>query len=120
MGGFCVYGISMTACRKKAERITSTAKLTAPQWGDVVKYEAAHLFDSQEKRERISPEFDAPQFCIDWIASQPGQTRQTLIMYRGQKIDKHGGDVMRNGVPVMTWLEFDATKMPGSPFGNAA
>lgn len=125
MGGFCVFGISMTACRKKAERITPTEipnsgrkSYSAPEWGAIVRAKAAELFESEIKRERISPELDSPQFCADWIASQPGQTRQTVVMYRGQKIDKHGGVVMRNGAPVMTWIEFDPAKMPPPPFGK--
>jgi len=81
--------------------------------------EAANkLFEVSEKQVRISPEFDAPQFCRDWIAASPGEVRLTRIMYRGDKVDKHGAVVVRDGVPVLTWLPYDESMVWPRPFGE--
>ena len=96
MGAFCVFGISRSKCRKTAERKTSNMEgkigLTITEWARRVAELADHMFnDPEAKREKVSPELDAPQFCRDWLAAQEGEVRQPLIMVRGPKIDKHGG-----------------------------
>lgn len=126
MGAFCVFGVSRTHCRKLAEKSVPTSvaeglsrrNLTASEWGGAVAIETARLFDESVKQVRISPELDAPQFCRDWIASAPGETKLTKIMCRGDKVDKHGAEMMREGVPVQTWLDYDenaARKIPAHP-----
>ena len=81
--------------------------------------EVNRLFLISEKQVRISPELDAPQFCRDWIASAPGETKLTKIMCRGEKVDKHGAVVMRLGAPVLTWLDYDAALPWPRPFGES-
>lgn len=68
--------------------------------------EAERLFEVSEKVVRISPEFDAPQFCRDWMAVSPAEVRLTSIMVRGVKQGDDGKAMMRNGTPVMTWLPY--------------
>ena len=80
--------------------------------------ETSRLYDESVKQVRISPELDAPQFCRDWIAAAPGETKLTKIMCRGDKVDKHGTVIMRQGAPVQTWLDYDenaAHKIPPNP-----
>ncbi len=85
MGAFCVFGVSRSVCRKSAEKSVSEMKiegqkvvgLTIAEWGAAVRAVADEVFTSTEKRVRISPEFDAPQFCRDWIETSPGEVRDT-------------------------------------------
>lgn len=126
MGAFCVFGVSRQVCRKQAEKIVPTIDketrraLSAADWGTRVIEEANQIFEKSEKLVRISPELDAPQFCRDWIAAQPGEVKLTKLMCRGPKIDKHGATVVRDGVPVFTWLPFDEATVWPRPFGEAS
>jgi hypothetical protein len=124
MGAFCVFGVSRQVCRKLAEKSLQTydsqtkKSLTAVEWGAHVAAEADRIFDESEKQVRISPELDAPQFCRDWIAAAQGEVKLTRIMVRGQKVDKHGAAVVKDGVPVLTWLPYDEAKNWPRPFGE--
>lgn len=124
MGAFCVFGVSRQVCRKTAEKNVPTRcpklgrELTAAEWGTRVFEETARIFAASEKQVRISPELDAPQFCRDWIAAQPGEVKLTKLMCRGPKMDKHGAPVIRDGVPVLTWLPFDENTVWPRPFGE--
>lgn len=131
MAAFCVYGVSRSQCRKQAERDTKTfvfdeegnrRELTVQEWGNRVRAATERLFAlasaEPAKRAKISPEFDAPQFCRDWIAASPGEVAHTMIMYRGPKVDKRGAVVMRLGQPVLTWLEYDQNHPWPRPFGE--
>lgn len=118
MTSFCVYGISKSRCKQHAEKKVSHIGMTVSEWGEEVRKKAAEIFESQDKSEQISPEFDAPQFCRDWIAAQPSEIRNATIMHRGPKIDKHGGTVMKKGMPVMTWIEYDESKVSQRNLGG--
>jgi hypothetical protein len=126
MGAFCVFGVSRQVCRKLAEKSVKTyvvennrrRELAAPDWGVLVRAEGDRLFAESDKQVRISPELDAPQFCRDWIAAQPGDVRLTKLMCRGEKTDKHGAVVMRLGAPVLTWLAYDENDVWPRPFGE--
>lgn len=114
MGAFCVFGVSKTACKLAAERRTPTfinhgeecQELSISEWAVRRDALAQKLFDTSDRTERISPEFDAPQFCHDWITVAGSNARMTTVMVRGPKIDKGGAPIKRNGVPLMTWVEF--------------
>lgn len=122
MGAFCIFGISRTNCRRVAERKVPTMEgkrsLPIEEWARRVAAMAAELFETADKRVKVSPELDAPQFCQDWVRAQPDEVRQAVIMVRAPKVDKNGGAVTRNGNPVMTWLEWDASQAPARPFGE--
>lgn len=124
MGAFCVFGVSRQVCRKQIEGKLSTycpkleRRLTAPEWGDRVIVEADRIFEESEKVVRISPEFDAPQFCRDWIAVSPAEVRLTRIMVRGPKIGDDGKPVLRKGAPVMTWLPYENKAAPQVKVAN--
>lgn len=122
MGGFCVFGISRALARQRAEKKVPTAigtgkdrrELTAQEWGGLVRKEADVIFETADRAVKISPEFDAPQFCLDWIAVAPSEVRLTKIMARGPKTDGDGNRILREGRPVMTWIEYNpaAVKTP--------
>lgn len=114
MGAFCVFGLSKAACKATAERVLPSyeiygevrRELTMEEWRIKRDAMASKLLQESEKVVRISPEFDAPQFCRDWIAVAPGEIRLAKIMVRGPKVDGGGNPVKRKGVQVMTWVEF--------------
>lgn len=114
MGAFCVFGISRAVCKvaaaKKIASYDEKAKrnLSMEEWSAKRDELAEKLFLEGERRVKVSPELDAPQFCRDWIAVDPGQIRQPVIMVRGPKVDKNGAAVKRNGAVVETWLEYAA------------
>lgn len=66
---------------------------------------AAKIFESAKHRQ-VSPEFDAPQFCHDWIAV----ARKTVahdrltVMVRGPK--PNGTPSKRTGKIPMAWLPY--------------
>ena len=111
MGAFCVFGISKTLCRSKAEKKTPTIvgigkdarHLSIEEWAEAVKVEAKALFLTEKKAVKISPEFDAPHFCRDWIDVAPSEVR----MARAEKLDKKGKVVTRKGVPVLVWSPYE-------------
>jgi len=115
MGAFCVFGISKTVCRNKAEKKVPTVMgtgedrrhLSISEWAQQVQLQAESLFLTEQKLVKISPEFDAPQFCRDWLSVSPAEVRLPRIMVRTQKLDDSGKPVMRKGAPVMVWADFD-------------
>lgn len=122
MGAFCVYGISRSICRAAAEKKTPTRvrEDTAPgekeryrdlspvEWAQHRDAMAEKLFFEATRRVKVSPELDAPQFCRDWLATDPSNVRDTVIMVRGPKRDKSGAEVIKDGAVVETWLEYEA------------
>ena len=114
MGAFCVFGISRTVCQAAAAKkvppidLETRKNLTPAEWAVRRDTLADQLFNEITRRVKISPELDAPQFCLDWIAADPAHVRDTVLMVRGPKLDKHGNRVIRDGVPVETWLDYRA------------
>lgn len=113
MGAFCVFGVSKSICKDRAGKKVSETydpdlkrMPTVPEWAEKRNALAEKLFEEQIKREKISPEFDAPQFCRDWVAADPFHVKMPIIMVRAEKTDKNGERVIRKGVPVMTWVEW--------------
>jgi len=114
MGAFCVFGVSRAISLKLAEKKTRTyeiveeerRELPLSEWTAKRNVLADHLFATTEKPYRISPEFDAPQFCADWMAVAPAEIRLAKVMVHGPKFDKEGNPVLRKGVQVMAWQEF--------------
>jgi hypothetical protein len=99
MGAFCVFGISKAACKAAAERALPSyeiygkarRELTMEEWRVKRDAMAVQLFEESTRPIRISPEFDAPQFCFDWMASGRSEIKLTKVMVRGPKRDKGGG-----------------------------
>lgn len=126
MTGFCVFGISKSLCKKLADKKQETFEyvdgqgalagkpvrrsFSIQEWAIKRDELAALMFAESVRRVQISPNFDAPQFARDWIESARFEVRDCIIMARGEKVDKHGGPIIKGGVPVMTWIEYDPSK----------
>lgn len=113
MGAFSVYGISKGLCKLAATKKTPSwdkeekRLLSMEEWSARRDTLAAQLFADGARLTKVSPEFDAPQFCRDWLAVAPGEVRLARVMVRGPKVDKNGKPVMRGGGQVLTWLEYE-------------
>lgn len=72
MGAFCVFGVSLAHCRERARKDVPRhdkeleRDLTMEEFEARVDQRAKTIF-GQAKPRQISPEFDAPQFCREWI-----------------------------------------------------
>lgn len=115
MAAFCVFGIGMGQCLKTADAKVSrwdkekNDYVPLPEWVERRDVFAKELFETADRRKQVSPEFDAPQFCEDWIAvAGERQVRLPKIMTRGEKTDKHGTVIKKEGKPVITWIEYKA------------
>jgi hypothetical protein len=112
MGAFCVFGISRTVCKASAARKVPTHEgrrsLTIEEWTEKRDALAAQMYADATRRVKISPELDAPHFCRDWLLTDPGHVRDTVLMVRGPKRDKNGDVILKNGAEVETWLEYSA------------
>lgn len=116
MSAFCVFGVSMEDCKEKARRKTPAydkelkRKLSQEEFAEKVSAAAQLLFDSWTGSKQISPAFDAPQFCHDWIsvAGKHASIRSPKIMCKGAKIDAKGNEVMRKGNLVIGWTPYKA------------
>lgn len=109
MSAFCVFGmtesLAKTLAARKAPPKKELEKMTAEDLQQWYADRAAKIFESAKHRQ-VSPEFDAPQFCQDWIAV----ARKTVdhdglrVMVRGPKPD--GRPNKRTGKIPMTWLPY--------------
>jgi hypothetical protein len=118
VSGFCVFGVTRQDCLKRARaKVTtrdSTTKLqlSPEDWAARVDAEAGRLFEVARAKQ-ISPAFDSPHFCADWIAlglrGMPPQIRAPQVMAKGKKVDKKGKELTRKGVPVIGWVPYSQT-----------
>lgn len=122
MGAFCIFGISRSICKAKADKQTPTRVreegkpgekarervLSIEEWAVKRDEMAEQLFTEATRKVRVSPELDAPHFCLSWLQADPKNVREAVLMVRGPKHDKHGNPIKRNGVQVETWLEYAA------------
>lgn len=106
MGAFCVFGISKSVCKEKAAKKVPHRGLTPAEWAALRDELARDLFETLEKPVKVSPEFDAPQFCNDWLSVCPSEVKMARIMVRQPKKDECGKLVLRRGQTVMTWAEY--------------
>jgi hypothetical protein len=90
MGGFCVFGVSRQLCKATAERQIVAYGKTVAEWARERDALAARLFEETIKAVRISPEFDAPQFCEDWMAVTPSEIKLAKVMAYVPKTDGGG------------------------------
>jgi hypothetical protein len=110
-GAFCIFGVSRSICKKVADKKTPTTvdrrDLSIEEWAEKRDAMAEELFNTATRLVRVSPELDTPHFCRDWLAADPGNVRDAVLMVRGPKRDKEGNPVMKNGAPVETWLNYE-------------
>lgn len=118
MTSFCIFGVSKSTCKKQAEAKVPTGawkELGRPptilEWAAKRDELAAELFEQASRRVQVSPAFDAPQFALDWLNVDRSQVKWPLLMVRGPKIDAKGNKVVKGGMPVLTWVEYEALKV---------
>jgi hypothetical protein len=115
MSAFCVFGVTRQDCIKRARAKVSTRDpktkkdLSPEEWAERVAAMADELFDAANPKQ-ISPSFDSPQFCREWIEiglrGSPPQIRAPRIMVKGKKVDAKGKERTRKGVPVIGWIPY--------------
>lgn len=106
MSGFCVYGVSLSDCRAKAEKKVSAydskgnRQLTADELRQRIEEMAQQMFENAGRVKQVSPAFDSPQFCRGWIdlAEKCGQIRLPKLMAKGVK------PTLRKGQEVTGWV----------------
>ena len=104
MSGFCVFGVTRQDCLKRARSKVSKkdpktkADLSLAEWTDRVELVARELFEIARPKQ-ISPAFDSPQFCREWIdlGLRTSQIRAPQIMVKGKKLDAKGKERTRKG-----------------------
>lgn len=107
MSGYRVFGVSVTSCRRAAEKairpgvLTSQAK-AMDSWTERVEEETARLFAKQKARKAISPLFSSPVFAKDWLVLAGATVRNCEI--RGHV---KTGRKRKNGAPEMKWVPLD-------------
>jgi hypothetical protein len=117
MGAFCVFGVSKSLCKDRVGKKLPTRdpklgrELSPAEWAARRDEQALEVFEKAEKPVKISPEFDAPQFCRDWFSVSPEEVRLARVMVRGPKVDENGNPVVRRGAQVMTWLPYEGLKL---------
>jgi hypothetical protein len=83
--------------------------LSPEEWAERVDAEAEKLLEIARPKQ-ISPAFDSPQFCADWIdvglRGSPPQIRAPRVMAKGKKVDAKGKERTRKGLPVIGWVPY--------------
>lgn len=115
MSAFCVFGSSMPIARERCEkkiplRDEATKKLlTQAEWLARVE-EAAVTYFAKMAPVQISPAFDAPKFCEEWIAlaHRSGLYARFSVMCRWQKVDEKGKPKVKksSGLPMIGWVAY--------------
>ena len=115
MSGFCVFGSSLpiarARCEKKVPLLDEATKnlLTEPEWRSRVE-EAALAHFGRMAPVQISPAFDAPSFCEEWIrlADKSGLHSRFVVMCRGKKFDAKGNPKISksSGLPMIGWVPY--------------
>lgn len=112
MSAFCVFGMTLDAAIKRAEKKLAGEKLTMDVWKQKVR-EAAEQILISAKPIQVSPPFDAPQFAEEWIAIARKTSRiyGACVMVRKPKHDKKGNPVIgkASGLPLMAWQPYRST-----------
>lgn len=110
MSAFCVFGMTESLARHLAQRRSPPPEAeTEAGYASWLNEQIDTIMESSKVRQ-VSPEFDAPQFCHDWIslARRAGRAVGLTIMVRDTKRDKYGSPVFRKGTetPIMSWRPY--------------
>ena len=112
MSAFRVYGRSKFSAIARARKIVGTKKngvvLTPSEWDTEVDKKADEIFEKMVPV-AISGTYDAPQFCVEYIAVAKQEKRLADLHIRAlqAKKDKHGSPILRKGKEVMSWQPWD-------------
>jgi len=121
MSTFAVFGNSLFACEKKANKKVEFPLEIRDGNGRYIRMGSgserkrrrdsiANELFSQEKIYQISQAFDAPQFAKEWIELGGDKIKNASIKCRVPKVDKLGRAVLRKGAPVLCWRDWDEVK----------
>jgi hypothetical protein len=121
MSAFCVYAATIWMARARAEKKTPSADLgqgvrrvlALQEWNAKVDEKTQRIFQRM-KHVRASPLFDAPQFCVDWIAlaEKSGPIRDAQVM--AWQVDKYSDDQPvydAKGRPKRAWLPYRDSRL---------
>lgn len=113
MSAFCVFGASMAVARARAEKKIPTREhgqlLSEAEWRRRVEAQASRIFE-RVTPVRISGEFDAPQFCEEFIslAARCGgkHVSRLKVMQIGEKLGAKGNLKInkRTGKAAIGWV----------------
>lgn len=111
MSAFCVFGMTEQKAKELAAKNPPPKEVRTPEQSAAYLAErAAHILENAARRQ-VSPAFDAPQFCRDWIelAARTTKASRLRVMVRDVKTDKKGNPVLnkRTQLPVMAWRPYD-------------
>lgn len=115
MSAFCVFGSSMPVARERCEkkvplRDEETKQLFTKTEFTAKVEAAAREYFAKMAPVQISPAFDAPSFCREWIAlaEKSGLHSSFSIRCRGQKIDAKGKPMVnkKTGMPAIGWIPY--------------
>jgi hypothetical protein len=110
----------MPTARKRAEEKVPLVdvstkpprRYTEAEWRALVEERANEIFCSMSPVQ-VSPAFDAPQFCDEWIsiARTTGEYEGYVIKCRGVVHDDKGDPKISKatGLPIMGWVLYEAT-----------
>lgn len=111
MGAFAVFGVSRGHIREQVLKHASPGKgVTRDQFEQAIDEIVDKKFETKKARVRLSAEFDAPQFCVDWInaAGKVDGFRDLVIYARQPKKDKAGNLVTnKKGRQVISWQPYE-------------
>ncbi len=109
MSAFCVFGMTEVVAKQSADKKSpprgwkGTREAFQEECQDRIYRTGAHR--------QVSPAFDAPQFCREWIglAQKQMRVRGLKIMCRGEKLDKHGAPRINKKTkqPVIGWIPYE-------------
>ena len=109
MSAFCVYGMTDVIAKLSASMKFPPRDREGSREAFYEEFQE-HIYQTSAHRQ-VSPTYDAPQFCHDWIelAKKTMRTRGLRIMCRGQKIVKHGAPRINKKTkePVIGWVPYE-------------
>lgn len=119
MSAFCVFASSMPVARERAEKKVPTRDpktkvlLTQVEYRAAVEEVAKGIFATMNPVQ-VSPAFDAPKFCDEWIslARATGLYEGYTVRCRGVSYDKNGAPKISKtkGTEIIAWVEYDPRK----------
>lgn len=111
MGAFAVFGISRGHIREQVlKRVAPGRNITPAQFEKSIDEIVDKKFETKRARIRISPEFDAPQFCVEFMAhANKADGFRDLAVYARQPKKNKLGEPMKNkkGRPVISWQPYE-------------
>ena len=109
MSAFCVFGMTEALAKSLAAKKPPKRDMSPKEYEDYLADKAEEIFEKAARRQ-LSPLYDAPQFCEDWIAvaNRTIRAASLKIMVRDVKVDKKGQPVIskRTKQPLMTWRPY--------------